>query len=259
MRTVAIIPARMASTRFPGKPLADILGLPMIEHVRRRVALSPDIDEVVVATCDREIADVVERAGGRAVMTADTHERCTDRIAEAAATLQADVIVNVQGDEPFVRPEMFGPLLRPLADDPELLCTNLMAEIRDEREFQSSDVVKAVFDLRHNAIYFSREPIPSARKAGGVKYKKFKQLGIVAFRMDFLGRFAVLPPTPLEALESVDMLRALEHGYRVRMVETPSEVVGVDTPEDLRRAVQLMQRDDIFNSYRQKGQSSEQE
>lgn len=249
MKVVAVIPARMASTRFPGKPLADLAGLPMIEHVRRRVALAPMIDEAVVATCDPEIAEIVARFGGRAIMTANTHERCTDRVAEAALSLDADVIVNVQGDEPLVRPDMFGTLLAPLFHDSEIVCTNLMAEIRSDTELNSTNVVKTVVDCKGNALYYSREPIPSVRKAGSLVARRYKQLGIIAFRREFLTTFASLDPTPLEAIESVDMLRAIEHGYVIRMVFSPYEVVGVDTPADLEQARKLMAQDDLLPTY----------
>lgn len=249
MRIVAIIPARMASTRFPGKPLVDILGIPMIEHVRHRVALCPHINDVVVATCDREILEVVTKNGGCAVMTSRTHERCTDRVAEAAASLDADIIINVQGDEPLVRPEMFELLLKPLCDEAEIVCTNLTAEIGSEGEFNNPNIVKTVFDCKQNIIYFSREAIPSLRKSGGLSFKKYKQLGIIAFRKDFLLRFTHLPPTPLEMVESVDMLRAIEHGYKIRMVLSPFRIFGVDTPDDLIQVIELMKSDDIFNSY----------
>jgi 3-deoxy-manno-octulosonate cytidylyltransferase (CMP-KDO synthetase) len=249
LKVVAVIPARMASTRFPGKPLADILGLPMIEHVRRRVALSPLIQDVVVATCDREIFETVAANGGRAVMTAPTHERCTDRVAEAAASLEANIIINVQGDEPLVQPGMFAPLLAPLRAEANLPCTNLMSEIFSDNEFTDTNVVKTVCDLKGNALYFSREPVPSVRKAGNLVFQKFKQLGIIAFRKEFLHRFTILPPTPLEQVESVDMLRAVEHGYQVRMVLIPFQVIGVDTPEDLERARTLMQQDELVKMY----------
>lgn len=248
-KIVAIIPARMASTRFPGKPLADLLGLPMIEHVRRRVALSPLISDVIVATCDHEIMEALTHYGGRVVMTASTHERCTDRIAEAALHINGDIIINVQGDEPLVRPEMFEPLIVPLINNPDLMCTNLMAEISGDDEFNSSDVVKTVCDLNNNAVYFSREPIPSVRKAGGQPFKRYKQLGIIAFQRDFLLRFAKMPPTPLEAVESVDMLRAIENGYTIRMVLSPFRVIGVDTPRDLENAKALLEKDDLIDSY----------
>src|SRR5262245_32099979 len=154
MRVAAVIPARMASTRFPGKPLANILGLPMIEHVRRRVALSGLFSTVAVATCDAEIMDAVQGHGGKAVLTSSAHERCTDRVAEASASLEADVIVNVQGDEPLVRPEMLELLVRPLFSDSSLLCTNLMSEIVTEKEMNDRNVIKTVFDNALNALYF---------------------------------------------------------------------------------------------------------
>lgn len=249
MRTVAVVPVRMASTRFPGKPLADILGLPMVEHVRRRVALSPAIDDVIVATCDREIAAAVERHGGRAVMTADTHERCTDRVAEAARAIEADLVVNVQGDEPLVRPESLAPLLAPFAGDAALPCTNLMTPIVSDDEFRSLNVVKVVVGLSGDAMYFSREPVPSLRRPGAPSSRRLRQLGIIAFRSDFLARFSVLEPGPLEAAESVDMLRALEHGFRIRMILTDRAGIGVDTPADLERARALMRADDLAPRY----------
>jgi len=247
---VAVIPARMGSSRFPGKPLARILGLPMVEHVRRRVALSPLIDEVVVATCDREIFETVTAYGGRSVMTATTHERCTDRVAEAALSVNADFVVNVQGDEPLVQPSTFEALLAPLEREAALPCANLMSEILTDDEFRNPNVVKTVCDRNGNALYFSREPIPSVSKAGTMIFKRYKQLGIIGFRRDFLHRFSSLPPTPLEQIESVDMMRALEHGYPVRMVVTSHPSLGVDTPDDLARAEVLMGKDDLFPSYR---------
>src|SRR3989338_1221025 len=250
-KTVAIIPARMASTRFPGKPLADIFGLPMIEHVRRRVALSKLFSKVVVATCDKEIYDTVKRFDGEAVMTADAHQRCTDRVAEAALTYPADVYVNVQVDEPLVDPDMFSALLVPLENESNLQCTNFMAEIKEDEEFNNPNGVKTVYDLNKDALYFSREPVPSALKAGKMKFKKYKQLGIYAFRSDFLQVFAKLAPTILEEIESVDMLRAIEHGYKVRMVENFSQNIGVDTPEDLQRTLTIMKKDKLFPLYKQ--------
>ena len=249
MKVIAVIPARMASTRFPGKPLADILGLPMIEHVRRRVLLCPEINEVIVATCDNEILHLVQNYGGQAVITSDQHERCTDRVAEVMDTKNADLVINVQGDEPLVNPEMFGPLLQPLKNEKDLLCTNLMTECESDIEFKNPNVVKTACDLKGNALYFSRESIPSPHKTGTLLYKKYKQLGVIAFRNEFLKEFTKLPPTPLEQVESVDMLRAVEHGYKVRMVYSPFKVIGVDVPADLEHAIALMKNDPLFNSY----------
>jgi 3-deoxy-manno-octulosonate cytidylyltransferase (CMP-KDO synthetase) len=241
----------MGSTRFPGKPLADILGLPMIEHVRRRTTLSPLLDEVIVATCDQEIYDAVMGFGGKAVMTADSHERCTDRIAEAARILEldVDVIVNVQGDEPLFHPEQIEELLAPYEKDPDLPCTNLMAEITSQNDFASTDVVKTVCLPSGDALYFSREPIPS-RSHCKFAYIPHKQLGVISFKVDFLQIFTALPPTPLEEIESVDMLRAVEHGYSVRMATTRFPSIGVDTPEGLERAARLMSEDELFSTYR---------
>ncbi|MEW5911543.1 MAG: 3-deoxy-manno-octulosonate cytidylyltransferase [Thermodesulfobacteriota bacterium] len=250
MRTVAIIPARMAATRFPGKPLAMIAGLPMIEHVRRRALLCPLLDEVVVATCDQEIAQVVERASGKAVMTADTHVRCTDRIAEAALGVKADVVVNLQGDEPLVMPEMLERVARPLLEDLELPAANLVSPILDQAEFNDPNAPKVVTNLAGDILYISREPIPSGKKADSQQYRKLKQLGIIAFRADFLQTFANLPPTPLEIVESVDMNRALEHGYRVKAVEVPGRMVGVDLPGDVARVEALLADDPLFAQYR---------
>jgi 3-deoxy-manno-octulosonate cytidylyltransferase (CMP-KDO synthetase) len=249
MRVAAVIPARMASTRFPGKPLAGILGLPMVEHVRRRVALSGLFDMVAVATCDQEIMESVQAHGGKAIPTSPAHERCTDRVAEACASIDADIIVNVQGDEPLVRPEMVEELVRKLFVHSELPCANLMTQIVTADDMNNSNVIKTVFDSSGNALYFSRSPIPHSRNVAG-SVLGYKQLGLIAFRKDFLLRFAALPPTPLEIAESVDMLRAVEHGYKVRMVLGNHESIGVDIPSQLNQVVEIMKGDDLFPRYR---------
>ena len=251
-KIAAVIPARMASSRFPGKPLQPILGLSMIEHVRRRVTLCPQVDEIIVATCDQEIMEEVERFGGKAVMTSDRHERCSDRIAEAAEKIDADIIINVQGDMPLIRPETLGPLVAPLLEDNTLSCTDMMGPIEDETEFFSPNVVKVVVDEKGNALYYSREPIPSSKKATQEhSMPRYKQFGVIAFRRKFLIDFSRLHPTPLEKIESVDMLRALEHGIRVQMVSTPYPVVGVDTRADLEKATERMKSDSLFARYRE--------
>jgi 3-deoxy-manno-octulosonate cytidylyltransferase (CMP-KDO synthetase) len=249
MKIIAIIPARMAATRFPGKPLAAILGLPMIEHVRRRVSMCNDLDEVIVATCDEEIRDVVEAAGGRVIMTADTHERCTDRIAEAATKVNADIVINVQGDEPLVMPEMMNKVVQPLLDDDELSSANLVTKIVDIEEFENPNAPKVVTNRFGDLLYISREPIPSQKKADTNDYIKLKQLGIIAFRSDFLQVFTRLEPTPLEIIESVDMMRAVEHGYRVKIVETKGQLIGVDMPEDIKRAEEALASDPLVKKY----------
>lgn len=253
MKITAMIPARMAATRFPGKPLKDILGIPMIEHVRRRVALCKDLDEVIVATCDNDIRQVVESNGGRVIMTANTHERCTDRIAEAAADLDADIIVNVQGDEPLVMPEMLSEIVRPFKEDPEVVSVNLVTRITDSDEFLDPNAPKVVTDRQGNILYISREPIPSRQKAEIQGFKKLKQLGLIAFRNDFLQKFAILEPTPLEIVESVDMMRAVEHGYKIRAVEIDARMIGVDLPQDIERVEQVMVSDPLFQTYATRG------
>jgi 3-deoxy-manno-octulosonate cytidylyltransferase (CMP-KDO synthetase) len=249
MKIVAIIPARMAATRFQGKPLAPILGLPMIEHVRRRVSMNKSINEVIVATCDVEIKEVVEKAGGRVIMTAASHERCTDRIAEAAVIVDADVVINVQGDEPLVMPGMMDEVVRPLMDDNELPSVNLVTRIADFEEFKSPNVSKVVANCFGDLLYISREPIPSGIKAGTDDYIKLKQLGIIAFRSDFLQVFIRLEPTPLEKIESVDMMRAVEHGYRVKIVETKYKMIGVDVPGDIKLVEEVLSSDPLAKKY----------
>jgi len=249
MKLAAIIPARMAATRFPGKPLAHICGLPMIEHVRRRVTMCPILDEVVVATCDEEIKKTVSDAGGKVIMTDNTHERCTDRIAEAATKIDADVIINVQGDEPLVMPQMIIELTRPFFDDSELLAANLVTRIVDEEEFQNPNAPKIVTNRMGDILYISREPIPSSKKTNTYNYVKLKQLGLIAFRSDFLQVFTRLEPTPLEIIESVDMMRAVEHGYRVKAVEIKGRMIGVDLPEDINYVEKVLISDPLMKKY----------
>lgn len=248
-RVVAIIPARMASTRFPGKPLANIRGVPMIEHVRRRVALSKRVDEIIVATCDKEIYDEVIKHGGNASMTSDKHERGTDRIAEVASKLSADIVVNVQGDEPMIQPGMVDQVIEPLLDDPTICCVNLIASIKSKEDFISPNLVKIVKDINHFILYYSREPIPSMKKRVE-DFNIYKQLGIISFRKDFLIKYTKLPPTPLEKIESVDMLRILEHGYHIKTVEVSNNsIYGVDTIEDLKMVERLLRNDPLCKEY----------
>ncbi len=256
MSIIAIIPARMASSRLPGKPLKSILGLSMIEHVRRRVLLCSVLDEVLVATCDKEIAEEVERFGGKAVMTSDRHESCVDRVAEVSKDQKAEIIINVQGDMPLLHPDILEKLVAPFQQEKEIKFTDMMGSIENEKEINNSNVVKVVTDISGNALYYSREPIPSLRKTSiGHSMPRYKQFGINAFRRESLMIFSGLPRTSLEKIESVDMLRLLENGFDVRMVLSPYPVVGVDTPEDLKRAEEWMQKDSIFPDYAKDEQS----
>lgn len=230
-RAVAVIPARMGASRFPGKPLVPIAGLPMVEHVRRRALLSEDLDDVYVATCDREIAETVEAHGGKAVMTADIHERCTDRVEEAARSIDADVVAILQGDEPLFDPAVIGMMVRPLLEDPSLSVTNLVSVIEDEADLHDPDIVKAVLDLAGDIMYYSRSPIPYLRMREGAPM--YRQTGLSAFAKEFLHRFSRLAPTPLEIAESVDFLRIREHGLPVRAVVFGVPTLGVDREEDV--------------------------
>jgi len=255
MRIVAVIPARMASTRFPGKPMAMIHGLPMIGHCLLRVQLCSLIDETYVATCDHEIFDFVEGIGGSAVMTDRSHERASDRAAEAMlliekrSGLKTDILVMVQGDEPLDTPTMIVSAISPMIENEEINVVNLMGRIETIEEFDDPNTVKVVTDQDGNAVYFSREPIPSRRKGGPTVPMK-KQICVIPFRRDFLLKFNKLPETPLEIIESVDMLRVLESGYSVKMVWTDEPSIGVDTPEDLEVVKKLMGIDPLFSSYK---------
>jgi 3-deoxy-manno-octulosonate cytidylyltransferase (CMP-KDO synthetase) len=228
---VAVIPARYDSTRFPGKPLADIAGRPMIEHVYRRTADARGVDAVVVATDDERIASAVERFGGVVRMTGSSHRTGTDRIAEVARDLPCDIVVNVQGDLPILEPEMIAEVIEPLTADPTLVMSTLRQAISDASDFTNPNVVKVVVDAHDNALYFSRAPIPYQRDAATA----FKHIGLYGYRREFLLTFAALKPTPLERSESLEQLRALEHGFRIRAVQTRFESIEVDTPEDLER------------------------
>ena len=254
MRIVAVIPARMASSRFPGKPMALIHGMPMIGHCYCRVRLCDALSDTYVATCDKEIFDYIESIGGKAVMTADTHERASDRAAEAmvkieeASGQQTDILVMVQGDEPMDTPEMISEALSPMLQDDSVQVVNLMGCIENLAEFEDPNTVKVVVGPDDNAIYFSREPIPSRKKYVG-DVPMHKQICIIPFRRDYLLQFNSTPEMPLECIESVDMLRVIESGGQVRMVMTEHQSIGVDTPDHLKHVEQLMVDDALMKEY----------
>ena len=235
MRVAAVIPARMGASRFPGKPLAPLLGKPMVQHVYERTAMAEGLETVVVATCDDEIRQVVESFGGRVVMTSPEHERPSSRVAEAAEGLDADVVVMVQGDEPMVHPEMVELAVSPFESDPDVVCSNLVRRIETEDELEDRNTIKVVMDNERFALYFSREPIPTRERLPFAEIEAWKQVCVIPFTAEFLATYLRLPPTPLEIVESIDMVRVLEHGYRVKMVESPFASHAVDTPERPRR------------------------
>jgi len=239
MMVVGIIPARYHSTRLEGKPLVDILGRPMIQRVYESARRSSTLREVIVATDDARIQRAVQAFGGRAAMTSAAHPTGTDRVAEVARSLDAEIVVNIQGDEPFIHPGMIDEIVTPLLEDPGIpLCTS-MHEVTEPEDFSNPNVVKVVVDRAGFALYFSRSLIPFPRHAEG--HRVFEHIGIYAYRRDFLLEFSRLPPTPLEKSESLEQLRALEHGHRIRVIETrqPYIPLSVDTPEDLEKAREL--------------------
>lgn len=252
MKTIGVIPARMDSTRFPGKPLAMVQGLPMLGHVYFRSRLNQGLAALYIATCDEEIRRYAMTIGAGCVMTSRSHERASDRTAEAATAIEArsgtavDAVVMIQGDEPMIRPEMLDEAVEPLHRDPSVHLVNLMAPI-DASSALDSNEVKVVVARNGNALYFSRHPIPWQRTAGAAGL--FKQVCVIPFRREFLARFAALDPTELERAESIDMLRALEHGHPVRMVPTAHATKSVDTPEDLASVEVLMRGDPLIASY----------
>jgi 3-deoxy-manno-octulosonate cytidylyltransferase (CMP-KDO synthetase) len=241
MKVVAVIPARYASSRFPGKALAEIAGKPMVQHVVERAAQAKSVDRVLVATDDERIAAAVRAFGTEAVLTAATHPSGTDRIAEAVRDVPCDLVVNVQGDEPLLPPAMIDEAVEPFFADPALEMGTVCRAIEDPREVADPNVVKVVRDLEGYALYFSRAPVPHAREGrGGARAQK--HIGLYVYRRAFLFRFTAWQPTPLEEAERLEQLRALERGVRIRVVETTHDSVGVDTPDDLARVQRHLER-----------------
>ncbi len=245
MKITAVIPARFASTRFPGKALAEIGGKPMIQHVYERTSRAKLVSRTIVATDDPRIADAVKLIGGEVIMTSANHETGTDRLAEVALGLDSDVIVNVQGDEPLICQDMIDQAIQPFLEDAILQMGTLKTRIKCLHDFLSPNVVKVVTDNQGYALYFSRSPLPFFRdKWKDLKDESFccgkllcyKHVGLYVYRRDFLLKFASMPPTFLEISEKLEQLRAVENGVRIRVIETEFESLGVDTPDDLAKA-----------------------
>lgn len=253
MKAIGIIPARMGASRFPGKPMAALLGLPMVGHCYHRTRLAPGLNAAYVATCDDIIADYVRGIGGNAVMTATSHNRATTRTAEALEIIEretgerVDIVVMVQGDEPLILPETIGETLVHFAD-PAVEIVNVMSRLRTLEAFVDKNNVKVVVNRNNDALYFSREAIPSPWK-GWEKLPRYMQTGIIAFRRDVLLRFNAMEETPLEQYESVDMNRVLETGGRIRMVLTEALTIGVDTAEELVEAEKHLRNDPALGRY----------
>ena len=244
MKSICVIPARYSSTRLPGKPLKDICGKPMICRVWERASKAQSVAEVIVATDDERILQAVEKYSGRAVMTRADHKTGTDRLAEVAEKFpDADVIVNVQGDEPLIEPALIDKLVAEFANDDELQMATVATELTEADEMQNPNNVKVVFDKNDNALYFSRSLIPYPRNAG--KSQVLKHIGIYAYRRNFLLAYAKMEPTPLEQSESLEQLRALENGYKIRVIKSDCRFVGVDTEDDLKLVNEIYNREAI--------------
>lgn len=254
MKIIAIIPARMGSSRFPGKPMAKIHGMPMIGHCYYRASFCPDLIETYVATCDQEIYDYIESIGGNAVMTSDLHERASDRTAEAMLKIEkqlkykVDIVVMIQGDEPMVTPDMISASIDPFKSDEDLKVVNLMANLDTVDEFIDPNEVKVVVDNQNYAIYFSREPIPSIKKYDE-EISMMKQVCIIPFRRDYLLHFNKTQETKLEIIESIDMLRVIESGDKVKMIPTTENTLSVDTKEELQKVEFKMSYDSLMQKY----------
>jgi len=241
---LSLIPARMGSTRFPGKPMEKILDKPMIGHVFENVKKNNLISDLAVATCDSEIYEYIISIGGKAIMTSSAHERASDRCAEALLKIEKkenkkfDIVVLVQGDEPMIHPDMISEAVEPMIKNDEILVTNLLGRIKNDKEFKDSNCIKVVCDKNGNALYFSREPIPTTVNKKNVPMGK--QICVIPFKRDFLLDYNQLHETPLELAESVDMMRVLEHGYNVKMIPTNHLSHAVDTKEDLLMVEKLL-------------------
>jgi 3-deoxy-manno-octulosonate cytidylyltransferase (CMP-KDO synthetase) len=254
MKVLAIIPARMESSRFPGKPLADIHGMPMIGHCYLRIRMCPELLDTYVATCNKEIYDYIKSIGGKVVMTKSTHERASDRAAEAMIKIEQelgykmDIVVMAQGDEPMTTPEMITESLQPFVNNPSVNVVNLMQEMSSTEEFNDFNEVKVVKDKYNDAIYFSREPIPSI-SLNKVQPSMHKQICVIPFKRDYLLKFNKMEQTDLEKIESIDMLRVIENGEKVKMVYTDSPSHSVDNANDLKKVIDKMADDKLMKMY----------
>ncbi len=242
MRTLGVIPARYGAQRFPGKPLALIAGKPLVQRVYEQAARATKLDEVIVATDDTRILEAVESFGGTAVLTPPECPSGTDRAAAAARDHPCDLVVNIQGDEPLLRPEMIDQLVTGMVSAPGIPMGTLARPVVAADVWANPNVVKVVCGAAGNALYFSRCPIPYAREAGGqfVSGLAHKHIGIYAYRREFLLKFVALPPSPLEQTEKLEQLRALENGFAIRVWVTPHDSIGVDTPADVNLVEEIL-------------------
>ena len=248
INVLGVVPARMGSSRFPGKPLELIHGQPMIWHVWQRCLLSEHLDDTVIATCDEEIKEAAEAFGAKVVMTSDKHERSNDRVAEVAEKVPCNIILNVQGDEPMVDPALIDIVVKEIIDSPDIQCVNPVSELKTQEEIDSPHTVKVVSNLQGRVLYFSRYPIPAALISKQTQ-PIYRQVPILAFRSDFCIKLAGLPAGPLELQESIDLLRAVEHDMPLHTMITEYGTVGVDTPADMAKVIEIIQDDGVYHRY----------
>jgi 3-deoxy-manno-octulosonate cytidylyltransferase (CMP-KDO synthetase) len=247
MKTVCIIPARLGSYRFNDKPLKKICGKTMIEHVYKRAKMSNLLTEVFVATPNVEIKNVVEGFGGITIMTTDSARRASDRVAEAARDIDADIIIDLQGDEPLVNPDMISLALQPMLEDESIECVCMARKVDYEAARDRNDV-KVAFDKNNDALFFSREPIPSIW-LGDKQFPYYVTVSVIPYTKKSLEKYASLESTPIEIIESIDMFRFLENGYKIRIVESPYETYSVDVPEDIQKVERVMNTDTLRLKY----------
>jgi 3-deoxy-manno-octulosonate cytidylyltransferase (CMP-KDO synthetase) len=249
MKILGVIPARYGAIRFPGKPLADICGKPMVLHVYDRAKQARSLTDLVVATDDNRIFSVVEQAGGKAIMTSVDHQSGSDRLGEVARKIEADIIVNIQGDEPLLEPQMIDKMVEPLTNDKTILMGTLKKRIVDPEDLQNPNIVKVVCDKAGFALYFSRSLIPypktgwkdaSIHGLAESDLAFYKHLGLYAYQKEFLLQFTKLPISYIEKVEGLEQLRALDNGYKIKVVETKFDTIAVDTPEDLEKVKQIL-------------------
>ena len=240
MKIVGVIPSRYSSIRLPGKPLKDICGKSMVQRVYERAKQSKLLDEVIVATDDKRIVEEVNRFKGKVVMTSVNHPNGTSRIAEAVKNLDVDLVINIQGDEPFIRFEMIDELTELLIKDDDILMATLCYELHDKNKFKDENVVKVVCDIYRNALYFSRSLIPYPRKE--INFKVYEHIGIYGYRKSFIQEFVKLDNTPLSVIESLEQLKVLEYGYKLYVAETKYNynALSIDTQEDLEEARRII-------------------
>ncbi len=244
METIGIIPARFGSMRFEGKLLADLCGKPVVQHTWENAKKSKSLEDLIIATDDKRVYNVCKGFGAKAIYTSKAHKSGSDRLTEVVSDIDTKIVVNIQADEPFIHPSMIDDVVSPVLKDKDTQMATLCHKIRNEREVLDPNVVKVVFDRKGFALYFSRVPIPYDRRLNESTSQRapkyYKHIGLYAYTKDFLFTFKSLPQSPLEKIEKLEQLRVIENGYKIKVIETMHDTVGIDTPEDLVKATELI-------------------